>query len=109
VETAFKRYRIMSYVTGTTLLILAFFFILHSIDLRLWKSLHIFVAIVGIGHGVVLFPIYLVTCFLFVMKARAPLGLLIIMFLSGFVPGLAFYMEHRIAQRYGFLPAKGAP
>lgn len=105
-EPAFRRYRFMSFVTGTTLLILTGTLILHSADYAEWHSLHLFVAIVGIGHGVVLYPIYLITCFLFALKARINLGYLVLMLLSGFVPGLAFYMEHVVARRYGFLPNK---
>lgn len=95
-ERAFQRYRIMSFVTGTTLLILCCTLILHTVDLSFWKSIHLFVAVVGIGHGVVLYPIYLVMSFQLVLKARLNLAYLIMMMLSGFVPGLAFYTEHRM-------------
>ncbi len=108
-EAAFRRYRIMSFVTGTTLLILTFTLILHSVDLHLWTQMKPFVAVVGIGHGVVLYPIYLITCFMFALKARVHLGLLLLMMLSGFVPGLAFYMEHRVGLKYGYLTKKVTP
>lgn len=101
-ERAFARYRVMSFVTGTTLLILTGTLILHTVDLRAWKSISIFVAVVGIGHGVVLYPIYFVMCGAFALKARTPPWLLLLMVASGFVPGLAFYMEHVVARRYGF-------
>jgi integral membrane protein len=99
VERAFQRYRIMSFVTGTTLLILCAFLILHWVDLGLWKSLKPVVTVVGIGHGVVLYPIYMVMCFQFSLKARLHLGYLAVMLLAGFVPGLAFYMERRMERR----------
>ena len=102
---AYRRYRVMSYVTGTTLLILTVTLILHEVALSLWKKLHLLVAIVGIGHGVVLYPVYLVVASLFALKARLPIGTLILMLLAGFVPGLAFYMEHRVSSRYGHLLA----
>ena len=104
----------MSYVTGTTLLMLTLFIILHgfaftlviagahwhvsapSLNYSLWKHLHPLVAVVGIGHGVVLYPIYMVTCFQFALKARLAVGYVVLMLLAGFVPGLAFYMERRM-------------
>lgn len=96
-EAAFRRYRMMSFVTGTTLIVLVLFLILHTVDLTLWTHLKPLVTVVGIGHGVVLYPIYLVLCFQFTLKARLHFGLLVLMLLAGFVPGLAFYMEHRVA------------
>ena len=51
---------------------------------------------VGIGHGVILYPIYMITCFQVVLKFRLNIGLLALMFFAGFVPGLAFYLEHRM-------------
>lgn len=108
-EAAFRRYRFMSFVTGTTLLILFATLALHYIDLSAWTSIKWFVTIVGVGHGVVLYPIYLIMCFSFALKARTPIWLLVLMLASGFVPGLAFYMEHRVAQRYGFAKPRPAP
>ena len=98
-EKAFQRYRLMSYVTGTTLIVLCVFLILHTVDLALWKHLLVIVTIVGIGHGVVLYPIYMVMCFQFALKARLHVGYVVLMLLAGFVPGLAFYMEHRVELR----------
>ena len=96
-QAAFARYRVMSFVTGTTLLVLCVFLTLHSVDLVLWTHLKIVVTIVGVGHGVVLYPIYMVMCFQFALKARLHPGWVALMLLAGFVPGLAFYMEHRMA------------
>ena len=104
-EKAFGRYRFMSFVTGTTLIILCLFLILHTVDLTLWKHLVVIVTIVGIGHGVVLYPIYMVLCFQFALKARLPVGYVVLMLLAGFVPGLAFYMEHRMEQKVMSGPA----
>ena len=95
-EKAFQRYRLMANVTGTTLIILCLFLLLHSVDLTLWKQLKIVVTVVGIGHGVVLYPIYMVMCFQFSLKARLHVGYVVLMLLAGFVPGLAFYMERRM-------------
>ena len=98
-EKAFGRYRLMSFVTGTTLIILCVFLLLHGVDLTLWKHLKVIVTIVGIGHGVVLYPIYMVLCFQFALKARLHIGFVALMLLAGFVPGLAFYMEHKMERR----------
>ena len=95
-EKAFARYRFMSFVTGTTLLTLSFFLILHGVDLRLWKGIKALVTIDGIAHGVVLYPIYLVMSFQVALKARLHIGYVVLMMLAGFVPGLAFYMERRM-------------
>ena len=95
-DKAFQRYRIMSFVTGTTLLILCCTLLLHSLDLKLWQDIKVFVDVVGIGHGVVLYPIYLVMSFQLALKARLHVGYIALMLLAGFVPGLAFYMEHRM-------------
>jgi integral membrane protein len=99
----------MSFVTGTTLLILTGTLILHTVDYHAWKSIYWFVEVVGVGHGVVLYPIYFVTCFLFTLRARVPLLWLLLMVLAGFVPGLAFVMEHFVARKYGYLPVRAEP
>ena len=99
-DGAYGRYRVMSLVTGTTLLLLVVTLLLHAVDFHLWKRLHVVVAVVGIGHGVILYPVYLVTCFLLALKARLPLGILGVMLIAGFVPGLAFYMERFVGRTY---------
>jgi integral membrane protein len=110
-QRAFGRYRIMSFVTGTTLLILCVTLILHTVDLKFWKSIYGFVAVVGIGHGVVLYPIYLVMSFQLALKARLHPGYIALMMGAGFVPGLAFYMEHRVERKLypsGYVAARDA-
>lgn len=86
----------MSFVTGTTLLILFVTLFVHAVDLTLWKQMGWFVKIVGVGHGIVLYPIYMIMCFNLVLKFRLHVGLLAFMLFAGFVPGLAFYLEHRL-------------
>ena len=98
-ENIYRRYRLMSYVTGTTLLTLCATFVLHKVSPATWEHVSVLVRVVGIGHGVVLYPIYMVTCFWVVLKARLPLLLLAAMFLAGFVPGLAFYLEYVMRRR----------
>lgn len=107
-DAAFKRYRFMAFTTGVSLLLLTGAYVLNQVDLAEWHRLHVLVAIVGIGHGVVLYPIYFCLCFVFALRARAPLYLLVAMVAAGFVPGLAFYVEHVVAKRYGYLRGPAA-
>jgi integral membrane protein len=108
VNATFRRYRAMSFVTGTTLLILFVTLFLHVVDLTFWKQIHLFVDVVGIGHGIVLYPIYMIMCFNLVMKFRLNAAYLALMLFAGFVPGLAFYLEHvmRVKLYPRGLPAK---
>jgi integral membrane protein len=99
VDAAFRRYRLMSFVTGTTLLTLFVTLALHQWDLSLWKSIKPLVVVDGVGHGVVLYPIYMIMSFQFVMKARLNLAYLLAMLLAGFVPGLAFVVEWYLARK----------
>jgi integral membrane protein len=98
-DAAFRRYRLMSFVTGTTLLSLFVTLALHQWDLSLWKSIKPLVVIDGVAHGTVLYPIYLILSFQFVMKARLNIGYLVVMLLAGFVPGVAFLVEYWLAKR----------
>ena len=86
----------MSFITGTTLFVLFVTLLLHTVDLTLWHHLSWFVKIVGVGHGIVLYPIYMIMCFNLVLRFRLNVGLLGLMLFAGFVPGLAFYLEHRM-------------
>jgi integral membrane protein len=108
-EAAFRRYRLMSLVTGTTLLLLIALLILHhTLTKHDFDASHLAVLdrVVGIAHGVILYPIYLVTAGLFAIKARVHLGTMVLMLLAGFVPGLAFYLEHWVGVRYGMIPGR---
>ena len=95
-DVTFRRYRIMSFVTGTTLLTLFAFLLLHQVDLSVWKHLSILVRVDGIAHGIVMYPLYMIVSFQMVLKFRLPLVLLLLMLLAGFLPGVAFYLEHRV-------------
>ncbi len=96
---AFRWYRTMSFVTGTTLLVLTVIVILRFVAHSLYLHLHLVDRVVGVGHGVILYPIYLVTCFTLMLRARLGIGTLVAMLLAGFVPGLAFYMEARVERQ----------
>jgi integral membrane protein len=107
VEGTFRRYRAMSFITGSTLLVLFVTLFLHTVDLTLWKHIRLFVDVVGIGHGIVLYPIYMIMCFNLTLKFRLPLFYIAITLFAGFVPGLAFYLEHRMRRKlypYGLPP-----
>jgi integral membrane protein len=107
-EIAFRRYRLMSFITGSTLLTLFVFLALHQMDLSLWKHLSILVRVDGIAHGIVMYPLYMIASFNMVLKFRLPLALLLLMLVAGFLPGVAFYLEHRLRLRLypNGLPAK---
>jgi integral membrane protein len=98
-EGTFRRYRLMSFVTGSTLLALFVTLLLHTVDLTFWNHIKIFVDVVGIGHGVVLYPIYMIMCFNLVLKFRLNVAFLGLMLFAGFVPGLAFYLEYRMQKK----------
>ena len=70
VDATFRRYRLMSYITGTTLLVLFVTLLLHTVDLSFWNHMHLFVDVVGIGHGIVMYPIYMIMCFNLMVKFR---------------------------------------
>jgi len=99
-DQAFRRYRIMSFVTGTTLVLLFLHLGLKYVDHSLWKSTGLFERIDGMAHGLVLFPLYMIMSFQFVIKAKLNVALLALMFFAGFVPGLAFVLEHRLERRF---------
>ncbi len=92
-ERAFRRYRLMSFITGSTLLSLFATLLLHQISASAWHHISLLVRIDGIAHGVILFPIYMIASFIFVLKARLSVLYLVIMVLAGFVPFVAFIME----------------
>jgi integral membrane protein len=98
-NASYRRYRVMSYVTGTTLLMLCATFVLHKVSASTWESISWFVKLIGIGHGVVLYPLYMIASFQMVLKNKLSMLLLVGMLLAGFVPGLAFYLEHRMRIR----------
>ena len=99
VEAAFQRYRFMSFVTGSMLLVLTAVLINRGVDHHLYLQMHVFNAIVGISHGMVFYPIYLVTCFMLFLKARFSYWQLVLILLAGWIPGLAFYMEARMSRQ----------
>lgn len=93
-EKALRRYRIMARVTGVVLIILIGILTTKwYVSPTTWDSLKPIRVLFGMGHGVILYPLYLVTCFQLVIAARIKLIYFVAMLLSGFVPFLAFVME----------------
>jgi integral membrane protein len=92
-DGALRRYRVMSVVTGTALLILVF----AAIPLTI-AGHPLLGKVLGPLHGVVLYPLYLVTVVQLWYLARLRLWWVVLMLLAGFVPGLAFVMEHYVTR-----------
>ncbi|HTV12915.1 MAG TPA: DUF3817 domain-containing protein [Acidimicrobiales bacterium] len=92
-ESALVRYRIMAMTVGTGLAILCFV----GIPLQVAGN-SIVVEIVGTLHGF-LYIIYLITSLDLAARARFRTVQLLGMVGAGLLPGLAFYMEHKVTQR----------
>lgn len=95
--TAMGRYRLMANVVGVLLLVL--FFV--AWPLRIWFDQPGVGKVVGPLHGL-LYIVYLVTVFQLALEIRrlfnrgsSWLGTVAAMVMGGWVPGLAFYVEHR--------------
>jgi len=93
-QGAVLRYRIMAFVVGTALLVLTAVVILkYGFDLRSqMKTPEMIVAPV---HGY-LYIVYLVVAADLARRANWRLGRIVLVVCSGFVPFLAFIVEHRV-------------
>lgn len=92
-EGALLRYRIMSFVTGTALILLVF------VAIPLTHYHHkTFGEILGVGHGVFLYPLYLLTVIQLAFLTRLRWWWWLCMALAGFIPFLAFVMEHYVTK-----------
>jgi integral membrane protein len=91
---AVLRYRVMVYIVGTALLILTAIVICQYVfDLRsAMKTPEMIVAPI---HGY-LYIVYLVAAGDLARRARWGLGRILLVVCSGFVPFLAFIIEHRV-------------
>jgi integral membrane protein len=92
-DGALLRYRIMSFVTGTALILLVFVAIplSHYHHKQLGEVL-------GVAHGVVLYPLYLITIVQLAFLTRLRWWWWLLMAIAGFVPFLAFIMEHQVTK-----------
>ena len=90
-RASFARYRIMAFVVGTMLLLVFLFFFLrlggaHVRGVEQWLDpLH--------GY---LYLLYLVAAADLAIRAKWRLGRIVAVVLAGWVPFLAFYVEHRV-------------
>ena len=93
-EGALMRYRVMAFIVGVGLVLLVFV----GMPLRYFGHQKIVVQVVGTLHGY-LYLLYLVAAADLGRRARWRLGRLLGVVAAGFVPFLAFYVEHRVFQQ----------
>ncbi|MCW2864576.1 MAG: hypothetical protein JWP48_6284 [Actinoallomurus sp.] len=91
-QGAVTRYRVMAYVTGTLLIIL--FFV--AVPLKIFAHDGTLSNLVGLPHGVVCYPLYLLTTFDLYRRVRWPLSRVALIVLAGVVPFLTFYVERKV-------------
>jgi integral membrane protein len=92
VQGAVTRYRVMAYVTGTLLIVL--FFV--AVPIKIFAHNGVLSTAVGLPHGVVCYPLYLLTTFDLYRRVRWPLGKVALIVLAGVIPFLTFYVERRV-------------
>ncbi len=88
---ALTRYRVMAFVVGTALIILVFV----AIPLQYWGNDNKVAEIVAPIHGY-LYIVYLVAGADLARRAHWRLGRILIVVAAGFVPFLAFIVEHHV-------------
>src|ERR1035437_446631 len=110
---ALMRYRVMAYIVGTALIILVFV----AIPLQFWGHQKLVAEIVAPIHGY-LYLVYLVAGADLARRAHWHLGRILFVVCGGFVPFLAFFVEHWITRRMNaeraqeaeaFAPAEPVP
>jgi integral membrane protein len=100
VERALARYRIMSIVTGTALILL------FVVAFPLTLDHHpLFGKVLGVAHGVFLYPLYLITVAQLAFLTRLRWWWWLFMAMAGFIPFVAFIMEHVVTKEI----RKGSP
>lgn len=90
-QGAVTRYRVMAYVTGTLLIILC----CVAVPLQLFAHSRTLSEVVGMPHGMVCYPLYLLTTFDLYRRARFPLSRVVLIVLAGIIPFLTFWVERR--------------
>jgi integral membrane protein len=91
---ALIRYRVMTYIVGSALIVLAFV----GVPLQVWANFSLVAKVEGTIHGY-LYLVYLFTAADLARRAHWRLGRILAVVLSGFVPGLAFVVEHRVVKQ----------
>jgi len=90
-EGALIRYRIMTFIVGSALIVLIFV----GVPLQVWGHVDLVAKIEGTIHGY-LYLVYLFTAADVARRAHWRIGRILAVVLSGFVPFLAFIVEHRV-------------
>lgn len=88
---ALVRYRMMAFVVGTGLVLLVFI----GMPLQFAAHEKVVVEVVGTFHGY-LYLVYLVTAADLARRAHWRIGRILAVVAAGFVPFLAFVIEHRV-------------
>ena len=91
-EGALLRYRIMSFVTGTALLLL------FVVAIPLNHTVPMFGKVLGVAHGVFFYPLYLLTVVQLWFLTRLRWWWWALMLVAGVVPLLPFVMEHYVTK-----------
>ena len=79
---ALIRYRVMTYIVGSALIVLVFV----GVPLQVWAHFSLVAKVEGTIHDLA-------------RRAHWRLGRILAVVLSGFVPGLAFVVEHRVVKQ----------
>jgi integral membrane protein len=99
-RSAFLRYRVMAFVTGTLLVLLVFV----ALPIKYWGHNSGPTALIGTAHGF-LFMVYLVTALDLGVRRRWNLVKLGLVMIAGTVPFASFYAEHKVHQEIEALAA----
>ncbi len=91
-QAAVTRYRVMAYVTGALLIVL--FFV--AVPVQFFAHNDVLSRVIGMPHGMVCYPLYLLTTFDLYRRARWPLSKVVLIVLAGVVPFLTFWVERRV-------------
>jgi integral membrane protein len=94
VHGALIRYRVMTYIVGSALILLVFV----GVPLQVWAHFSLVAKVEGTIHGY-LYLAYLFTAADLARRAHWKLGRILAVVLSGFVPTLAFIVEHRVVKQ----------
>ncbi|MDQ1737735.1 MAG: hypothetical protein QOH56_3986 [Pseudonocardiales bacterium] len=103
-RSAFLRYRVMAFVTGTLLVLLVFV----ALPIKYWWGHNSGpTALIGTAHGF-LFMVYLVTALDLGVRRRWNLVKLGLVMIAGTVPFASFYAEHKVHHEIEALAAGAA-
>ena len=91
VDGALMRYRVMAYIVGVGLILLVFV----GLPLQVAAHQKLVVRVVGTIHGY-LYLVYLAAAVDLARRAHWKLGRILAVVAAGFVPFLAFVVEHRV-------------